>query len=463
MADEWSGNEALQRRHFTRAGWATLVKNMRNNGNLRTRAEELIGNRLESKSADVRQEARRWDKNIVPHLEDKPIIFNQAVQRREDLFYAGLERGEAEDIDHLGGDGMAWYFNHHRKIRDAMVGTDFEGYDGERNVNRAIEASGMMSPQNDPKNELRAVTALAGQVTRGQRHLTKDVKAGGTNENINRARRHLKNGTEQTDYTGEPKVGPYTDAIKNAVPTVRQFQDPETGETKEDFYAMDPNAPEGVGMVEQEYRERARLVRGMASGAISPGQMSLDFTGLRDSREGILNPEGATAEDTWMNAVTYGQDRSKKSGRSVIAKTGASEQGLSLGVGNEPHDGKGPNAYVNSGDRQRQAAYNNAATMDAAQNIGEHLGVVGSDGQSIVPSVMAQEVPWTEVRREVGKDPEYNKDSRQQGKDDRAAVKAEKARLKVSDEADKQAKRRYGGTDSATGWQGEQLTLPGFE
>jgi hypothetical protein len=149
-------------------------------------------------------------------------------------------------------------------------------------------------------------------------------------------------------------------------------------------------------------------------------------------------------------------------GNSVIAKTAASEQGLSLGVNNKPWNGKGPNAFPGAGDRQLLTAYNNEATVQSARQMGDELGVVDSDGRSIVPSVMAQEMPWTEIRRATGKDDDYSALQQQRAGEAETAKALEAQRLGLSKSADAEAQKRYGGGKNSTGWQGEQLTLPGF-
>ena len=471
MADEYNFDEPLQRRHFSPAQWQTLEKNVRQMGRLKTRGKALNKKRLVSDSADVREDAEKWRDNVQPHLENRPISMENAKQKRTDNVYDGIDRNAREGLEELGGSGLGWYFGAHRNVLDSAEGTDFDQYRDEgKSMDRAIESSAHLSPNNKPVNEQRAIAELMVQHSDGgvQEH-NSAVKAGGTGSNIGKARRHLDTGDVPPDFKREPKTGPYGTNIKNALPTIRHIMetDPETGEERkagEDFYAMNPKFPEGTPMWEQEYMERGRLMEGMRLGIIPKGQMSLDFTGLRDSREGILNPEGPTAEDTWMNAQTYDQDWDKRGsgGNSVIAKTAASEQGLSLGVNNKPYNGKGPNAFPGAGPRQLMAAYNNEATVQSARQIGDDLGVVDSEGRSIVPDVMAQEVSWTEKRRAVGKDDEYNALQKQRAGDAEAAKAMEAQRLGLSKAADAEAQKRYGGGKNAVGWQGEQLTLPGF-
>src|SRR5262252_4434441 len=87
---------------------------------------------------------------IEPHLTDRPITHRGAASRRERLVRAGGQRTLAEGTN----PGHDWYFQHNRKLGQVATSTG-------QDKSRVIAASAVMSPQNNPEQELHAVTALA--------------------------------------------------------------------------------------------------------------------------------------------------------------------------------------------------------------------------------------------------------------------------------------------------------------
>jgi hypothetical protein len=208
-------------------------------------------------------------------------------------------------------------------------------------------------------------------------------------------------------------------------------------------------------MVEQEYMERARLLHGMVTGEIAPGQMSFDFTGLRDSREGILDPRRTTAEDSWMHAITMGQELAPNDRGVSVGKTVASEK-IATEVPNAPWDqehGGRENNVATAGRAadgkpvsasHRAHIFNNESTVRAAGRIGRQYGLTDDEGRSLVPSVLMQEVAWTEARRVAEADPQYNAQKRERERGAKAQEREDAAAARRRDKDDGQLTLPFG-------------------
>lgn len=379
-------DRALQFSDLDRAGRASLQGIMRAQGAVRSRLDarvEQLGRAAvnPANNATTREKsAKNAGKlgEIAPHVVDRPVTLQGAASRRVSHFVAGIERSAAEGVSSGGG----WYFDHHR---------DIAGMAAQHGVptDRAITAAAAMSPMNSPDNEKKAVSGLMRQMSgESGPHIDRLIQAGGTKGNIAKAQEHLEGGPDPLNPHSAPKVHSYRGASVNAVPG---------------------------GAVEEEYRTRVGHAEKVVGGEIHPGQQRLDLFGLRDSHEGILNPRGNTAEDTWMNTISYGQDLATsvgRHGRTNVAKTVGSDKGLALDIPKKDSSGTSvhPNPLVGSSGALH--SFNNEATIRAARQAGRALGVTDSRGESNLPSVAMQEVSWTEARRVTGKDPEYAADRR---------------------------------------------------
>jgi hypothetical protein len=255
-------------------------------------------------------------------------------------------------------------------------------------LHTAISAGAAMSPQNSPTNEKAALHGLLRQRS-GETgpDVEKQIRRGSTGLKDGRA---ILEGTgEFTDPSGGPKIHSYRAATLNATPG---------------------------GAVHEEYLTRVGHAQKVVSGEIHPDQQRMDLFGLRDSHEGILNPRGNTAEDTWMNTITYGQDLATsvgRGGRTNVAKTVGSDKGLALDIPKKDSTGVSvhPSRLVGpSGCAPQPTTTRPPSGLPGSA--GKALGVTDSQGESNLPSVAMQEVSWTEARRVAGKDPDYPGDRR---------------------------------------------------
>lgn len=374
---------------------------------------------------------------VHPYLREAKVTLQTAANRRESMY------NHAEVNEHGDPEGSGWYFQHHGDIAASAA---HHGYD----TQTAITASAVMSPQNSPDNEKASVNALMDvhrnhtvKITRelasavnkrikgapklGKAHIGKDIafsdlhpehiaalssgdfrdkdkaeskikirtsagenttrlltdiSRGGTKENIGKAIGVLRGTTDRSnaiDPQSSPKVWSYHNAIQNAV----------------------PNSAEHI-----EYMSRVGMVHGH-------GQQAIDY-GMRHATHGILDPQGHTAEDTWMNAITSGQrlkgvpvpGRNKPSSP---AKVYGSETNLGY-IGSKQSDAgefgdKKVSAHVGPQNAAAvQHAFNNKTTRKAGEQLTRKSGMEGAG----LPAVAVQEVSWTHARRLAGGDKEYN-------------------------------------------------------
>jgi hypothetical protein len=134
-----------------------------------------------------------------------------------------------------------------------------------------------------------------------------------------------------------------------------------------------------------------------------------------DQRSEFFSPDAHTAEDTWMQAVDTGQmgtirkggkGRAMSVGKRVVTDMGMPAETSRLtkkGMGLEKLEGLEPTAVTTEGVRH---AFGNEATRRSARA----MGPVSFDqfGREIhMPAIMAQEVTWSQMRGNVGFDPEF--------------------------------------------------------
>lgn len=377
-------DRAIQYSDLDRQGQGALRNIMRDQGMARSHIDTAI-DRADRKAANPtnnansRKNGANQSRNlsaIAPHVKDIPITLQGAASRRVSHFVAGMQRADTEGVSSGGG----WYFDHHRDI--AAMASE-HGVD----LHTAISAGAAMSPQNSPTNEK---AALHGLLRQRSGETGPDVE-----KQIRRGSTGLKDGRAILEGTGE-------------------FTDPSSGPKIHSYRAATLNATPG-GAVHEEYLTRVGHAQKVVSGEIHPDQQRMDLFGLRDSHEGILNPRGNTAEDTWMNTITYGQDLATsvgRGGRTNVAKTIGSDKGLALDIPKKDSSGVSVHPSGQVGPSAALHAYNNEATIRAARSAGKALGVTDSQGESNLPSVAMQEVSWTEARRVAGKDPDYPGDRR---------------------------------------------------
>lgn len=391
-------------------------------------------------------------------VENVPLTVEDAATRRVELFDQGVERHSREGDIRTGAEPSAqpisagWYINHARDIHEIA---DRHGIDRER----LYAASGAMSPQNSPDNEKKALAAIASaetanhgvtattitgakalgielpshiksnkdfqklhadQRTRQFKDLTpaqiraglgrgemrehvdtkvdiEGIAAGGTG--LTRGIDILRGNLGVDDFlsegpSGGPKVASYVENIRNAGRS--------NANEKSEYFRRMSNAVEGG----KPYFEQPTLFG---------EQWEKDPYGKASSTEGILNPQGPTAEDTWMKAISARQPKEfeqipigKESGR--VGKF----------VGSDPHlqNLSAKDIYPtvighpNPSSETIIHAMNNAATTRAAGMLTDRARNVGRDVGAGVPNMGVQETSWSEYRIQAGKDPAYEEASR---------------------------------------------------
>jgi hypothetical protein len=439
---------ALRVGDLTPQGSAKLDQRMSRLGNAKT-GQRTIMRRLAKQAVDPNASEETRDQSarrLVTHkamkaagaFVDRDITMENAVESQTGYINRGRERGHRDFESGLPGMhtdrrptdrpvmglsdlGADWYFEHHGKLAGVSKET---GIDKER----VITGSTVMSPQNNPVQELAAVHALARAhadpaarvtVTPGavaesedksiadwtgrsvhpsemQSHQFAALKApkvrghvqtegdvnlapmakGGTTENVTKSIDVLRGNTapeDAIDPHGSPKVHSYREAIRSS--------DPSATHVHEEF----------LGRMDNVLRQL-------------PGQQRMDTFGLKDSTEGILSPTHPIANDTWMQAAQSGQrpevvdtGRSGKARWQSPAKFGVGEAGSA----NEKKLTSG--GIVKGGS---PAMIRHAWGQESVERTGAELGRRNDEH---VPSVGVQGVVWTEIRRQAGggKDAEY--------------------------------------------------------
>ena len=102
--------------------------------------------------------------NVQEHLEDKPMTVEGATQARVTRMHEARSRAAEEGSPVPRG--TAWYFGHHA---DIAAHAHKHGID----INRAITATTALSPENDPKTELKGGAALLDMIGNQKKHTIK--------------------------------------------------------------------------------------------------------------------------------------------------------------------------------------------------------------------------------------------------------------------------------------------------
>jgi hypothetical protein len=140
-----------------------------------------------------------------------------------------------------------------------------------------------------------------------------------------------------------------------------------------------------------EYEARAYHLGKTIRGEISGGQQMFDFSGLRESNEGILSNEGHTTEDSWMHSTNFRHmvdpryPDKKVMGEVLPSVKTAKVRGKTTPVYPHPDFGGGSTYH----------AFGNAATIQAAKDLQSKYGL-----SYTVPSALVQETAWAAARRE---------------------------------------------------------------
>lgn len=147
---------------------------------------------------------------------------------------------------------------------------------------------------------------------------------------------------------------------------------------------------------EDEYQARAYHLANVIRGEVSGNQMMFDFSGLRDSNEGILSNEGHTTGDSWEKSIDFNH---------VVDERYPDPK--AMGEFNpQTKKYKGVSVYRNS--KYDTAAVHhtfiNQAHSEAAKMLQEKYNL-----HYTVPAAMVQEVDWAAQRRKAygETDPEF--------------------------------------------------------
>lgn len=433
----------LQWSDLDATGQRVVAANMANWGKARTtakRAEATMRSRRASasaastdkslpkkKQASAERTVGKLDQSLAaleevsPHLKDTAVTLETAATRRVSLIRGSARRASQQAPLGLAGGsalraaGVGWYFDHRQHLNNIASQHSVD-------EDSIVTASAVMSPSNSPDSEKAAVGALAHMhstnptlvlseyaqkklgVSRssltfseldakqasliGSPSLRKHIGGvdqgvleqwakGGTNENMAKAVDVVRGNIHHEDAINPhsaPKVWSYRDSISKAIPGSNEHM---------------------------EYMSRAQTALFEA-----PGQTRLDLFGLQSSTEGILNPTKTTAEDTWEGAVSSGQQlesvgsrRHKQSPAKFVASEKTfTDQLKKTAVINKKKTSAIADPRI--GANATTHAFHNEAVIRAASQLSQASG-------EIIPSVLAQEVPWTESRRIASKDKPY--------------------------------------------------------
>lgn len=358
---------------------------------------------------------RRFDL-VEEHLTNAKVTLDTAAQRRADLARGSAARARREGASSpLRESGAGWYFEHRKALNETAARHDYP-------ESHVVAASAVMSPLNAPENERAAVESLAklhrenptlsfdpksrkALGLKGASHKYSDLTPAQASQIGSPQYRSGIKGVDERTLTGVASGGPFGN-VEKAINILRgnvkpeEAINPSTSAKVWSYHNATRNATPG-GAVHEEYLTRAQTALHEM-----PGQQTMDLFGLRHSREGILDPHGHTAEDTWMNAVSSGQRlEGVEGGRHIIspAKVVGSEKAF-VGTG-KSYPIRGENVSVHPSPTATAESVRHAWHNEATQR-GSAILSRGTDVE--VPSVLTQETSWTEARRVAGKDPEYN-------------------------------------------------------
>lgn len=375
-------------------------------GNLPKSAEKA-GQRLSSLAA------------LGEHLVDRPITHQAAAAHRVSLVEAGGRRAMLEGTD----TGTNWYFSHHQRLSNVAHATG-------HSKASVIAASAVMSPQNNPEQELTAVHALAqahanpkasmligreavrrepsleglGGQSVHPSALTSAQLAGASAVGV---REHI--GTTGVDLPSISKGGVKGNVTK-AIDVLRGNTAPDAAinpQTSPKVWSYHENIAKSVpGTGEQfEFDRRMRSATGRSEHGQVPGQQQMDvYPGLRSATHGPLNPTGTTAEDTWQQAISTRQKLPQqpvpgRQGRAAMQ----SPAKFSVGEGGQANQKflRSPAGMTGVGPSAAMHAWQNQATIRAASTLSRKTG-------ETIPATGVQAGGWTEARRQAGKAIEEN-------------------------------------------------------
>lgn len=365
--------------------------------------------RLESATAEL-----NTVQAIQPHLRPRSVSIDLAAGRRQNFYHRAVSEAQSN-----GGlpTGTGWYYGHHADIsRDAKK----HGVD----VDRAIVASAVMSPANDPNNEKIAVGAMMDAYANRSVHVTPKIAkhlAGkgvpvdpahvGQRVPFAQLHPHALPVLASTEMEGKVDTDADLGGVRHGGVTrhQRNAADVLSGAVHHDDAINPISAPKVFSYSKNIRRavpgtaEHSEYLFRVADRVRPPQQDTLDLTGLANSKQGLLDPNSETAEDTWQHAITMGQvnrHTTPGSGTNVMKTAGTLAPGTlrkkTTSIDNIKVTAH-PSGMVKTASLQH--AFNNRATRLAAAREG-------------VPPVNIQEVGWTKSREEGDKDDAFRSANR---------------------------------------------------
>ena len=448
MVDPLDGTTALQYRHMTKVQQRVANKIVSDFGSTfsdraRTQGKRYIAQHDADpthKDAPAKRAKGRRLVAIADVHEDKPLTLASAAKNRVDAvtMSATTMRKPSEAIG-----GLGWYHDAHAEIAKKAAGLP---------IDVVSTASSIMSPGASPETERASTAALAAAHQNPEAHvhfsskLVGDLRAAGHSVPVpvgetlhfsqvpahlvpllahSHREEALKN-SGGVDWAGissiasRENVTKATKVMRGEIPlseSQNPYTAPKTNSYSHDLVHSVPGTPEHT-----EYMMRgadtAAAIRG-DTGRV-PGQLMLDYHGLRSSNEGTLSNNGPTAEDNWMRAASVGHlnpatlkgagdinptNKSYKTHKEINGETVSAIHSAS----------RNPEVKANS----VYHAWNNEATHQASLMIQKEHGL-----DYTVPSQFVQETAWTGLRRHAGADPDFNAENRETAKASRAEARA---------------------------------------
>lgn len=368
---------------------------------------------------------------VADTVEPRNVTLQTAANNRQGFYNRGIASRRAENPDdphQVIPHGAGWYYDSHKAISDSAKQ---HGYD----TDRAIAASGVMSPMNSPANEQASVHAMMDAKANHTVHVTPEVR-----EHLGKAGIDVSAHLGKTVPIKDLPTGALTHLsdtrIRSKVETGADLVNVARGGTRQNMtkaesvldghvhpdQAVDPHsAPKVWSYVNNlraakpgsgdhvEYMGRVHQDALVRTGQIDKHQQALDLYGHKDRDlpdDHLLSPKSHTVEDTWQNAATFNQPNVTVPGsKTSVFKAGGSFSnnypvtGVKTRVNEET--GKKESAHTDArvGNAALHHAYNNAATQKAAAQQSRGSGTT-------VPPVAMQEVGWVQMRKEAGKDSE---------------------------------------------------------
>lgn len=427
--------------------------------NLGTSARSKIGKSIagfdrlatESSSAQQRTKASRAARSLREYgrvIRDKPITMQRAATRRTDLMGDAIVGARSSGATNPRGWG--WYYEHREGVDLAAP-----------NVSPEIRsaASAGMSPQADPKTgelpdlksvhdalqdpyavrtvkradspdrkkAMEAAGVVGGQELKvseatTQELITTDIGKG-VMQNLGRGIGAIRGELSPEEVNRAPKTKTYQDAILDAVP----FTD--VSVPVDELRAGEGWTPERLDYMQIG----SHVVHGNPDQGMfmfsksSPGPLS---------KHSMLSTERSSPQDTWMEAISSGQDMSMElsegsplrkapsPAKRVIDK-GAPLDASTLGAGDlgitvddVGHTGVTPEDV--------RHAFHDKATRVASEKYGRvSFNQFGED--IFIPSVAMQETTWNEARAVAGADSDFNQEMKQKAKASKTKPPTKKA------------------------------------